>query len=105
RGASPPPGVAPFYPLGQELAAGRVDALADDRERPIEADDHLARCGGDDRVRDAGAAHSRSPSPPDAIRVCSFSFVYTDSSRPISASASASMSAPQSRSVRRISSI
>ena len=34
--------VAGLHLLGEQLAAGRVDALADDRERPVEADDDLA---------------------------------------------------------------
>ena len=42
--------VAGAHLLGQQLATGRVDALADDDERPIEADDDLAGRRAEDGV-------------------------------------------------------
>ena len=45
-----PAEVAGLHLLGQELAAGRVDPLADDDERPVEADDDLAGRGAEDGV-------------------------------------------------------
>ena len=45
-----PAEVAGLHLLGQELAAGRVDPLADDHERAVEADDDLARRGADRMV-------------------------------------------------------
>ena len=46
---------------GEELAPGRIDALADDHERAIKADDDLARGGTDDGVGHAGAFDSSTP--------------------------------------------
>ena len=46
---------------GEQLAPGRIDALADDHERAIEADDDLARGGTDDGVGHAGAFDSSTP--------------------------------------------
>ena len=42
--------VARLHLFGQELAAGRVDPLADDHERSVEADDDLARVGAENGV-------------------------------------------------------
>ena len=42
--------------LGEQLAAGGVDALADDHERPVEADHDLARGGADDGARHGAPA-------------------------------------------------
>ncbi len=47
--------VARLHLLGEELPAGRVDPLADDRERPVEADDDLARRRRDDRLGHDGS--------------------------------------------------
>ena len=56
--------------LGEQLAAGRVDPLADDDERLVEADDDLAAGRGDD-----GPGHSPAPraaaTPPAATRAAS----------------------------------
>ena len=46
--------VAGLHLLGQQLSTGRIDPLADDDERPIEADDDLARRGTQDRVGHVG---------------------------------------------------
>ena len=43
---------------GEQLAAGGVDALADDRERPVEADDVLAGRRADDGAGHAGCGSS-----------------------------------------------
>ena len=67
--------VAGLHLLGEELAAGRVDPLADDHERPVEADDDLARRGAEDGVGHVGevsavvAGGSAGPpaTPPDWI--------------------------------------
>ena len=48
RGRPAGPGRGAAHP-GQELPAGRIDPLADDHERLIEADDDLAGGGADDR--------------------------------------------------------
>ena len=70
-----PAEVAGLHLLGQELAPGRVDPLADDDERPVEADDDLAGGGADDGVGHvaeisdvvAGGRTGPSATPPDWI--------------------------------------
>ena len=62
RVALDPAEVAGLHLLGEQLPAGRVDALADDHERPVEADDDLARGRADDGVGHGEAAvRSRRP--------------------------------------------
>ena len=79
RVALDPAEVAGLHLLGQQLAAGRVDALADDDERPVEADDDLARRRVDRRSRVTRCSSSRlvgatrrsstsSCRPPRAVR-------------------------------------
>ncbi len=67
--------VAGLHLLGKSLAAGRVDPLADDHERAVEADDDLARRGTEEGVGHVGevsavvAGGSAGPpaTPPDWI--------------------------------------
>ena len=58
RVALDPREVAGLHLLREELAAGRVDALADDHERLVVADDDLAGRGADD-----GPGHASGPCP------------------------------------------
>jgi hypothetical protein len=62
RVALDPREVAGLHLLHQDLAAGRVDALADDDERLVVADDDLAGGGADDRPGHVsrGATSARS---------------------------------------------
>ncbi len=98
--------VAGLHLLGQELAAGRVDALADDHERLVVADDDLARGRADDGAGHASAAFpwvsswaggkTGPPSTPPAWMSCaSRCLSYSASMRSTSAATSASMSWPQ----------
>ena len=54
--------VAGLHLLGQQLAAGGVDPLADDHERLVVADDDLAGGRADDRAR-----HAASPRRPGLV--------------------------------------
>ena len=101
--------VAGVHLLGQQLAAGRVDALADDHERPVEADDDLAGRRADDGVGHvaeisdvvAGGRAGPPATPPDWISSARWCFVYAASRRSASASTSASRSSPHGRWVLR----
>ena len=62
RVALDPREVTGLHLLGEELATGRVDALADDHERLVVADDDLAGRGADDGVGGAGHAGSTTSS-------------------------------------------
>ena len=56
-----PAEVAGLHLLGQELAAGRVDPLADDHERAVEADHDLAGGGAEDGVGHVGEVSESWP--------------------------------------------
>ena len=94
--------VAGLHLLGQGLAPGRVDALADDHERPVEADDDLARRGAEEGVGHVGevsavvAGGSAGPpaTPPDWISSARWCLVYSASRRSDSALTTASRSSP-----------
>ncbi len=92
--------VAGLHLLGQELATGRVDALADDDERAVEADHGFARVGADDGVCHvaeisdvvAGGRIGPSATPPVWMSSARWCFVYSASSRSASALTTASRS-------------
>ena len=84
--------VAGLHLLGQHLAAGRVDALADDDERAVEPDHDLLRGRGED-----GLGHAGSSSPLARTSRASRSSVYSLSSRAAAAATSASRSSPHGR--------
>src|SRR6185295_18159981 len=109
--------VARLHLLGQDLPPGGVDALADDHERPVRPDHHLAGHRADDgqghpcssaaglaAVVDAAGVvglpvdgASGSSAPPVVTRWSRTRRVYVASRRATSAVAAASRSSPQGR--------
>src|SRR6185295_5982870 len=101
--------VAGLHLLGEGLAPGRIDALADDHERPVEADDDLARRGTEEGVGHDGevsavvAGGSAGPPamPPDGFGSAGWCLVYSASRRSDSALTTASRSSPHGSNVLR----